>query len=185
VDPYRAPSALLAPCPRCADVDLAPRALADARIEECLRCAGVFVPAALMPRFLDALDLGGAVLEEFPKGQPVAHPGGPMYVKCPRCQVVMNRRLFATGAKVVVDVCKAHGIWFDDAELHAVAAFAAGGGMERAASLDAVQRAAERADAERRASARTPWVGEEHDYANRRRTRSIDLVLAFVKALFR
>ncbi|MCE9578179.1 MAG: zf-TFIIB domain-containing protein [Deltaproteobacteria bacterium] len=180
MDPYRARPALTAPCPRCGDVELSTRAVADARIDECSRCSGVFVPGDLMPRFLDALDLGGLVLDEFPPGTPVAHPGGPMYVKCPRCRIVMNRRLFATGARVVIDVCKLHGIWFDDAELHAIAAFAANGGMERAASADAKRLAAEKADADRRASAHVPWVADPADLATQRRVSILDAVLGFL-----
>ncbi len=178
MDPYRAAPALIAPCPRCGDVDLSSRAVADARIDECARCRGVFVSSGLMPRFLDALDLGGAVLDAFPPGQPVAHPGGPMYVKCPRCRIVMNRRLFATGSRVIVDVCRPHGIWFDDAELHAIAAFAAGGGMARAAAADAHRRAAEKADADRR-TARTPWVPDATELSNQRGS-VLDAVLAFL-----
>ncbi len=123
MNPYREAAAPEVVCPRCA-LGLTPRPVADVRIDECSRCGGVFVPAALMPRFVDGT---------FPRGTPVAHVGGPMYVKCPRCRMVMNRRQFAPGAKVVVDVCRAHGVWFDDAELRAVAEFAASGGLERAA----------------------------------------------------
>jgi len=135
VNPYREAQAPDVACPRCGD-GLTTRLLGDARIEECSRCLGVFVPTALMPRLLDRLDLGGEVLATFPRGTPTPHPGGPMYVKCPHCKGVMNRRLFATGAKVVVDVCRRHGIWFDDSELRAVAEFAASGGMERAAKRE-------------------------------------------------
>jgi Zn-finger nucleic acid-binding protein len=135
VNPYREAQGPDVTCPRC-ELGLSSRLVGDARIDECSRCHGVFVPAALMPRLLDGLDLGGEVIATFPAGTPVAHPGGPMYVKCPRCRSVMNRKLFATGAKVVVDVCRADGIWFDDAELRAVAEFAARGGMERAARLE-------------------------------------------------
>jgi Zn-finger nucleic acid-binding protein len=108
----------------------------------------VFVEHKLIERIIDALDLGGEIMTTFPRG--AAGPGnerhgGPTYVKCPHCAVVMNRRLFATGAKVVIDVCGEHGFWFDAAELRAVAEFAAGGGMERAARRDAAERAQHRA----------------------------------------
>jgi Zn-finger nucleic acid-binding protein len=146
--PYRDFAAPNRPCPRCG-FSLGARQVLDARIDECPSCEGIFVDKALVPRFLDPLDLGGEVLSSFPDGSPESLQGGPMYVKCPRCAVVMNRRQFATGAKVIVDICRDHGVWFDADELRAVAAFAEGGGMEKAAEADTRRRARERADAER------------------------------------
>lgn len=143
MSPYRDAPVLGRTCPRCAG-ELARRALADAHIEECRACKGVFVDSKLIPRILDALDLGGEVISTFPRGAagPTVEPYlGPTYLKCPHCSGIMNRRLFATGAKVIVDLCAHHGMWFDAAELRAVADFAAGGGMERAAKRDAAERA--------------------------------------------
>jgi Zn-finger nucleic acid-binding protein len=139
MDPYRempVPSAL---CPRC-NIGLVRRMVGDAHVEECRLCAGIFVAIELIPRVVDALDLGGEVMVGFPPTAPAAVPGTIAYRKCPRCSNLMNRKLFATGAKVIVDICRQHGIWFDDAELRAVAVFAAGGGMERAAIRDADER---------------------------------------------
>lgn len=155
--PYRDAPVLTRTCPRCA-AGLTRRTLADAHIEECRNCKGVFVEHELVERIVDALDLGGEVISTFPRGAvgPAAEPqGGPTYVKCPRCAVVMNRRQFATGAKVVIDICAEHGMWFDAAELRAVADFAAGGGMERAASRDAAERARREAE---KAKQRPPTV---------------------------
>jgi Zn-finger nucleic acid-binding protein len=39
------------------------------------------------------------------------------YVKCPVCQVLMNRVNFAYRSGVVVDQCAAHGIWLDNGEI--------------------------------------------------------------------
>ncbi|CAG0976203.1 hypothetical protein ARNL5_02086 [Anaerolineae bacterium] len=39
------------------------------------------------------------------------------YVRCPVCQVLMNRVNFAYRSGVVVDKCKAHGIWLNSGEL--------------------------------------------------------------------
>lgn len=151
--PYRDPGAPGQPCPRCG-VGLVARAVGDARIDECPSCEGAFVDKALVPRLVDPDDLSGAVVAGFPPGtpEPTAR-GGPMYVKCPRCHRVMNRRQFATGARVVVDVCRAHGVWFDTAELRAVAAFAEAGGMARAAAADAERAAKERAAAQKELAA--------------------------------
>jgi Zn-finger nucleic acid-binding protein len=102
----------------------------------------------------------------FPSGETSLHPGGAMYVKCPRCGVLMNRRMFALGAAVVVDVCRLHGTWFDAAELGKVVEFAASGGMARAAAKEA-ERQAEADRAMRATMPRMPF--EVPETASRRR----------------
>ena len=44
----------------------------------------------------------------------------------------MNRVNYARRSGVVLDVCKAHGLWFDQDELRRVLAFIASGGLDRA-----------------------------------------------------
>ena len=44
----------------------------------------------------------------------------------------MNRKLFAAGAGVIVDVCRAHGTFFDAGELPAIIEFVMQGGLEKA-----------------------------------------------------
>jgi Zn-finger nucleic acid-binding protein len=154
MSPYRQAPTASRICPRCS-LGLSRRTIGDARIDECASCKGVFVETELIDRIVDALDLGGEIMSTFPRAAtaPIAtSPAGPTYIKCPNCDVLMNRRLFATGAKVIVDVCFQHGTWFDAAELRAVAEFAAGGGLERAAERDAAERAKQRAQARRNAS---------------------------------
>lgn len=48
----------------------------------------------------------------------------------------MNRVNYAKRSGVVLDVCKAHGIWFDKDELRRVLVFIAGGGLDRARELE-------------------------------------------------
>lgn len=119
--------------------------LGNALLHDCGACGGTFVDARLLPRVTDPLDLGGEILAG---GEPPRRAGGGAperaYLPCPRCGELMRRRLFAEGAKVVIDECRAHGTWFDAAELRAVAAFAASGGMERAARREGEQAAAAR-----------------------------------------
>jgi Zn-finger nucleic acid-binding protein len=96
----------------------------------------VFIPSTLLPRFQDTRDLGREVISAFPQVDLTEQRFRAMYVKCPRCGTRMNRRLFADGAKVVVDVCRGHGTWFDEGELRAVVEFVAGGGLARAAAKE-------------------------------------------------
>jgi len=59
-------------------------------------------------------------------------PSSKMYVKCPSCKTLMNRRQFAAGSGVIVDVCKQHGTFFDVGELPAIIDFVMQGGLEKA-----------------------------------------------------
>ena len=48
----------------------------------------------------------------------------------------MNRVNYAKRSGVVIDVCKAHGLWFDRDELRRILAFIASGGLDRARELE-------------------------------------------------
>ena len=61
-------------------------------------------------------EAGGRAVNTVPKGHA-------MYVPCPRCTALMARRRFGE-AKLVVDVCRHHGVWFDAEELSAAIDFA-------------------------------------------------------------
>lgn len=118
MSPYRSAPAL-PPCPRCSR-PLSPLVVLDAALIACAACEGVFVPNALVPR-LDPLDLGGEILATFPT-RPPASERDVRYLSCPFDGDVMLRRNASPKLDVVVDVCAAHGIWFDRDELRAVIA---------------------------------------------------------------
>jgi Zn-finger nucleic acid-binding protein len=44
----------------------------------------------------------------------------------------MNRQNFGRRSGVIIDVCKGHGVWFDQRELQSVLAFVDAGGLEQA-----------------------------------------------------
>lgn len=52
------------------------------------------------------------------------------YARCPTCSQPMSRMNFGTRSGIVVDVCRAHGTWFDRGELDAVLDFVREGGIE-------------------------------------------------------
>ena len=54
------------------------------------------------------------------------------YAPCPVCKNLMNRLNFAHASGVIVDVCTAHGTWFDADELRRVLEFISAGGLEAA-----------------------------------------------------
>ena len=139
-----------APCPRCHHpLEAAPGDLG--RAHECPRCGGIFVPRDALAEILCAAELGGA-LREVP-AQPVSELGGwsveagPFgsqdavhYVSCPQCHNAMNRVNFGKVSGVILDVCKAHGTWFDAGELTRVVAFAGAGGFERTRARERLER---------------------------------------------
>jgi Zn-finger nucleic acid-binding protein len=140
-------------CPRCA-ARLVARAVGDLTVDDCPGCAGVFIDAAAIEQLLAdrAEARADAVLGAY-RGQARASDtttrGGKLYVKCPICSTVMNRKQFARGAGVVLDVCRGHGTWFDAGELPVVVDFVRNGGLGRAEKADL----AEQREAVRRAAA--------------------------------
>jgi Zn-finger nucleic acid-binding protein len=139
-------------CPRCND-PLVARLVGDVLFDECPVCTGVFLDIAALERLLSERQQARAeaILGAYDRGGETALPSppGPMYIKCPDCAVVMNRRMFARGAKVIVDTCKTHGTWFDAHELPRIVAFAMTGGIERGERADL----ADQREAARRAMA--------------------------------
>jgi Zn-finger nucleic acid-binding protein len=128
-------------CPRCTSTFLLARLVGDVLLDECPDCLGIFVDSEALERILSERRqsraeavlgaLGGLALTD-QNSAPGSTQQGAMYVKCPDCPNLMNRRNFAHGARVVVDVCRDHGTWFDANELPQVIQFAMQGGLERA-----------------------------------------------------
>lgn len=130
-------------CPACG----APAVLHSRRFErenlaisECQRCGGLWVGAAVFrqleararatprepPAPLDADATG--------KAQPTPRPAqkGSLYRPCPQCSKLMNRTNYGRRSGVVVDRCRAHGVWFDADELAQVLRWIRHGGPAKA-----------------------------------------------------
>jgi Zn-finger nucleic acid-binding protein len=86
---------------------------------------GAAVPAATMP----AGHAGPAAW--------TAGAGGPLYRPCAVCGALMNRQNYGRKSGVILDVCRAHGIWFDEGELPRVLSWIRDGGEQRAGQLAA------------------------------------------------
>ncbi|HSQ61805.1 MAG TPA: zinc ribbon domain-containing protein [Polyangiaceae bacterium] len=135
LEPEPVPTQLL--CPRgCGPLSaLAPAEDDAAGLAECERCGGLFVANATLARL---------VADHRPKPEPdggahagpriqrpqLPHEAEVKYIPCPSCNVRMNRTVFGKSSGIVVDVCKAHGTWFDARELTASLAFVERGGIE-------------------------------------------------------
>jgi len=176
-----------APCPRC-DQPLHGRLVGDVLIDECRGCAGVFLDKTAIDRVVTdrrqarAEALVGALATGTVDP---ARAQGRMYVKCPTCKNVMNRKQFASGARVIVDVCREHGTFFDAGELPRIIEFVMRGGLE----------AAERAEIERlrtdvkreRQSAQYAAIVESRSsrHAHEHSGRAGQIVIDLLASLFR
>ena len=54
-----------------------------------------------------------------------------LYIPCPECGKLMNRRNFAGCSGIIVDGCKDHGTWFDREELKHTVEFIRTGGLKK------------------------------------------------------
>ncbi len=120
-------------CPRCHEPGavLQPLALGKERVEECAHCGGLWVDCATVERICRDAETQAAVLQLPPPGvTPVVRPV--RYLKCPCCLSLMNRKSFAHGCGVIIEVCKLDGAWFDRDDLRRVIEFIRAGGLTRA-----------------------------------------------------
>lgn len=127
-----------APCPRCNHpLEVAPGD--DKRTHECPRCGGMFVPRDVFAEIMTAAEIGGALRDVAAVALDTRlRTGGPRglladvrYLPCPLCHASMNRVNFGKVSGVIVDICQAHGSWFDAGELTRVVAFVAAGGFAK------------------------------------------------------
>ena len=88
----------------------------------------MFVLREALADILCRAELSGPFGQEVPRVQALDQV---KYVRCPLCHRSMNRMNFGKLSGVIVDVCRAHGTWFDAGELTRVVAFAASGGLAK------------------------------------------------------
>ena len=138
--PRQAAAPAGAPCPACAKA-LAGSQVGELEVQACQACGGLWLDRAMFEQLGASRERQGAVLGVLPA--PTA-PGlathatlePVQYRPCPACAQRMNRVNYAKRSGVVIDVCKAHGLWFDQDELRRVLAFIAAGGLDRARELE-------------------------------------------------
>jgi Zn-finger nucleic acid-binding protein len=116
-------------CPGCGkNHHLESRSLETAGISvlECPRCAGFWLGADTFDTLLKkarttAAPDGWSPERESPSllPPPGATPSDLSYRPCPICTKLMHRRNFGRKSGIIIDSCKAHGIWFDAHELAA------------------------------------------------------------------
>jgi Zn-finger nucleic acid-binding protein len=133
-------------CPRCKTA-LQPIQVGASFLQECARCNGVWVDKVSFEQICSSSEEQAAVLgnpAEIPAEQGMVLEETIRYVPCPECQQFMNRLNFAQCSKVIVDVCKAHGTWFDRDELRRIVEFIHSGGLTEAREREIAELEAKR-----------------------------------------
>ncbi|MDQ3335521.1 MAG: zf-TFIIB domain-containing protein [Myxococcota bacterium] len=170
-------------CPRC-DQQLGGRLVGDIVVDECVACHGLWMDHVAVKRVVT--DRAQARAESLLGALPNAlkyeiQPAGKMYIKCPVCRVVMNRKLFAAGSGVVIDVCKNHGCFFDTGELPRIIEYVMEGGLEKAQRKEIDQEKAQ--VAREKFAARAAAAENARAYAQQqtRGTAFVDLLLSIFR----
>jgi Zn-finger nucleic acid-binding protein len=121
-------------CPRCTG-RLSPVKIATKSIQECTSCGGLWVDSVTLQQICTEQEEQEAVLGFHPDAETPALDSSArpqrMYIPCPECGKLMNRRQFSGGSGIIVDWCKAHGTWFDRDELKQVVRFILDGGLAK------------------------------------------------------
>jgi Zn-finger nucleic acid-binding protein len=105
-------------------------------LRECARCEGIWVDTFSLQQICTDQEKQSALLGA---AMPLPRPESPelekiRYLPCPTCKKLMNRVNFANCSHVIVDVCTAHGTWFDRDELRRIVEFIRAGGFEASRS---------------------------------------------------
>lgn len=122
-------------CPRCKG-DMSAITLGTTAMRECEKCEGLWVEVATFERICadreqQAAVLGAASHVPVPNRLNSGAPIKVTYRPCPHCGQLMNRINFARCSRVIVDVCRGHGTWFDRDELRGIVEFIRAGGLEQ------------------------------------------------------
>lgn len=144
-------------CPRCQGT-LEPIRLGTHKLRECVECGGVWIDNRTFLAICHDRDaIANEVRERTWPGasdDSVVRVG---YVRCPECEVLMNRVNFARVSGVVVDVCREHGTWFGAGELRRVVEFVERGGIPRGVTQAALDSFDLFLQGDRTAIDRDPW----------------------------
>ncbi|MBV9339857.1 MAG: zf-TFIIB domain-containing protein [Acidobacteria bacterium] len=131
-------------CPRCR-VAMQAMQIGDSNLRECPRCDGIWADPETLQGICTRRERQAAVLTmPAPACEAPGLEKNFRYVPCPVCHKLMNRVNFAQGCHIVLDVCKAHGTWFDRDELRRTVEFITAGGLEKARAYQIAQLKEER-----------------------------------------
>lgn len=103
-------------------------------IERCNTCFGLFfdsgeIEALLESSVSNVFEINFELINNINKDR-YQNNKDFKYVKCPVCQIHMNRVNFGRRSGVIIDQCKKHGVWLDSGEItHLMEWKKAGGGL--------------------------------------------------------
>jgi Zn-finger nucleic acid-binding protein len=146
-------------CPRC-QCTMQAELIGATAVQECPRCEGLWVDTASLEQICSDREKRAAVVGA---GNPVPPTGEVVmeekvrYLPCPVCHKLMNRVNFAHYSKVVVDVCRGHGTWFDRDELRRIVEFIRTGGLEAARAREVAELEARKLQLEAAPSSGCTW----------------------------
>jgi Zn-finger nucleic acid-binding protein len=134
-------------CPHC-EIELEVFRGAPGALRDCGACGGQFVEHALLRDLIERRELYGiAVPRHARRANPLDQPV--RYVPCPVCKQMMHRKNFGGTSGIIVDMCHAHGTWFDTGELPHVLSFVESGGLAQARRREIENLARQKAQAPR------------------------------------
>lgn len=153
-------------CPHC-KVNLDAVTIGSTNLLECGHCEGIWMDNPSFAQICASREEQAAVLGmAFSMSEnPVAMTDLKVrYYPCPTCKSLMNRVNFAHCSGVIVDICRAHGTWFDKDELRHIVEFIRGGGLDkaRAQEIDELKRQRKQLEAARAAAAVEAPSGWNH-----------------------
>ena len=123
----------LRPCPRCR-VPLSAIVLGATKALECPHCSGLWIDTETFDEICADREKQVAVIagdsQSLQPNLACPSPDSIHYVPCPVCAKLMNRVNFARVSGVILDICKADGVWFDREELRRIVEFIRAGGLE-------------------------------------------------------
>lgn len=148
-------------CPGC-ESKLDKIKLGSSEVAECPQCSGLWVENAKFEQICADREQHASILGaagEIPKS---ALSLNFRYMKCPVCAGLMHRVNFANCSGVVIDVCKAHGTFFEKHELQHIITFIRAGGLDKARDRKKaeMEAAARRLEAARTADTLSPRSAE-------------------------
>lgn len=152
----------------------------------CTECQGIWADAETLQQIFAEREKQAAVLAiSAPPAEPAGVEKNIQYLPCPVCRKLMNRVNFAHCSNVVLDVCKAHGTWFEKDELRRTIEFIRAGGLEKARAHQIAEMEDERKRLEAARSAPIVYDAEELSGSNRHAKGEIFVDLAdLIRSLF-
>jgi len=119
-------------CPGC-KAPLVATAVGGVSLDQCHACGGLWIGQANFEHLAADRAERGQILGALPGAghAQLVRLEAVRYRPCPQCGKLMNRTNYGRISGVVLDVCKDHGLWFDQDELRQVLAFIDGGGLDK------------------------------------------------------